>query len=77
MESLAFSYYASRIWNQLPEEIRCAPTVVRFKSRLKTHLFSYAFTEWALCHCSSDCFYNCALSYFFNSQLFKLFLFVL
>ncbi|XDV16949.1 hypothetical protein PO909_016432 [Leuciscus waleckii] len=41
----AFSYYASRSWNQLPEEIRCAPTVVTFKSRLKTLLFSYAFTE--------------------------------
>jgi len=41
----AFSYYA---------QIRCAPTVVTFKSRLKTHLFSYVFTEWALCRCSSD-----------------------
>ncbi|XDV11838.1 hypothetical protein PO909_000647 [Leuciscus waleckii] len=41
----AFSYYASHSWNQLPEEIRCAPTVVTFKSRLKTLLFSYAFTE--------------------------------
>ena len=51
----AFSYYASRSWNQLPEEIRCAPTVVTFKSRLKTLLFSCAFTEWALCRCSSDC----------------------
>jgi len=41
----AFSHYASHSWNQLPEEIRCAPTVVAFKSRLKTHLFSCAFTE--------------------------------
>jgi len=41
----AFCYYASRSWNQLPEEIGCAPTVVTFKSRLKTHLFSCAFTE--------------------------------
>ena len=39
----AFSYYASRSWNQLPEEIRCAPTVATFKSRLKTHLFNFAF----------------------------------
>jgi len=38
-----FRYYASRSWNQLPEEIRCA--VVKFKSRIKTHLFSCAFTE--------------------------------
>ncbi len=36
----AFSYYAARSWNQLPEEIRCAKTLATFKSRLKTHLFS-------------------------------------
>ena len=41
----AFSYYAARSWNQLPEEIRCAKTLVTFKSRLKTHLFSCAFVE--------------------------------
>ncbi len=41
----AFSYYAARSWNQLPEEIRCAKTLAIFKSRLKTHLFSCAFVE--------------------------------
>uniref|UniRef100_A0A8C1X0A8 Reverse transcriptase domain-containing protein n=1 Tax=Cyprinus carpio TaxID=7962 RepID=A0A8C1X0A8_CYPCA len=41
----AFSYYAARRWNQLPEEIRCAKTLVTFKSRLKTHLFNCAFIE--------------------------------
>ncbi len=41
----AFSYYAARSWNQLPEEIRCAKTLVTFKSSLKTHLFSCAFVE--------------------------------
>ncbi len=44
----AFSYYAARSWNQLPEEIRCAKTLATFKSRFKTHLFSCAFTELAL-----------------------------
>ncbi len=39
----AFSYYAARSWNQLPEEIKCAKTLATFKSRLKTHLFSSAF----------------------------------
>ncbi len=39
----AFSYYAARSWNQLPEEIRCAKTLATFKSRPKTHLFSCAF----------------------------------
>ncbi len=36
----AFSYYAARSWNQLPEEIRCAKTLATFKSSLKTHLFA-------------------------------------
>ncbi len=41
----AFSYFAARSWNQLPEEIRCAKTLATFKFRLKTHLFSCAFVE--------------------------------
>ncbi len=41
----AFSYFAARSWNQLPEEIRCAKTLATFKSRLITHLFSCAFVE--------------------------------
>ncbi|KAL0150468.1 hypothetical protein M9458_054285 [Cirrhinus mrigala] len=41
----AFSHYAARSWNQLPEEIKWAKTLATFKSRLKTHLFSCAFTE--------------------------------
>ncbi len=51
----AFSYYATRSWNQLPEEIRCAKTLATFKSRLKTHLFSCAFVEWALRYVRTDC----------------------
>ncbi len=51
----AFSYYAARSWNQLPEEIRCAKTLATFKSRLKTHLFSCAFVKWALCYVRTDC----------------------
>ncbi len=41
----AFSYYAARSWNQVPEEIRCAKTLATFKSSLKTHLFCCAFVE--------------------------------
>ncbi len=51
----AFSYYAARSWNQLPEEIRCAKTLATFKSSLKTHLFSCAFVEWSLCYVRTDC----------------------
>ncbi len=61
-----FSYFPACSWNQLPEEIRCAKTLAIFKSRLKTHLFSCAFVEWALCYVRADCtmydhflFYNC------------------
>ncbi len=51
----AFSYLAARCWNQLPEEIKCVKTLATFKSRLKTHLFSCAFVEWALCYVRTDC----------------------
>ncbi len=51
----AFSSYAACSLNQLPEEIRCAKTLATFKSRLKTHLFSCAFVEWALCYVRTDC----------------------
>ncbi len=57
----AFSYYAARSWNQLPEEIRCAKTLATFKSGLKTHLFSCAFVEWALCYVRTDCFILCII----------------
>ncbi len=32
----AFSYFAARSWNQLPEEIRCAKTLATFKYRLNS-----------------------------------------
>ncbi len=51
----AFSYFAACSWNQLPEEIRYAKTLATFKSRLKTHLFSSAFVDWALCYVPTDC----------------------
>ncbi len=37
------------------QEIRCAKTLATFKSRLKTHLFSCAFVEWAQCYVRTDC----------------------
>ncbi len=57
----AFSYYAARSWNQLPEEIKCAKTLATFKSGLKTHLFSCAFVEWALCYVRTDCIILCII----------------
>ncbi len=60
----AFSYYAARSWNQLPEEIKCAKTLATFKSRLKTHLFSCAFVEWALCYVRTDCIILCIILFY-------------
>ncbi len=40
----AFSYLAPKLWNSLPDNIRGSDTLSLFKSRLKTHLFSQAFT---------------------------------
>ena len=39
----AFAIAAPRLWNQLPLDIRSAPSISGFKSRLKTHLYSLAF----------------------------------
>ena len=39
----AFCHYAPHSWNKLPEDIRSAPTLPIFKSKLKTFLFSFAF----------------------------------
>lgn len=39
----AFAVAASRLWNQLPSNIRYVPTISTFKSGLKTHLYSLAF----------------------------------
>ncbi len=40
----AFSYLAPKLWNSLPDNFRGSDTLSLFKSRLKTHLFSQAFT---------------------------------
>ncbi len=39
----AFAVAAPRLWNQLPPDIKSAPSISVFKSRLKTHLYSMAF----------------------------------
>ncbi len=42
----AFAVAAPRLWNQLPPDIKSAPSISVFKSRLKTHLYSMAFPEF-------------------------------
>ncbi|XP_067305621.1 uncharacterized protein, partial [Pseudorasbora parva] len=40
----SFSYLAPKLWNSLPSIVREADTLCQFKSRLKTHLFTMAYT---------------------------------
>uniref|UniRef100_A0A8C1KKX3 Reverse transcriptase domain-containing protein n=1 Tax=Cyprinus carpio TaxID=7962 RepID=A0A8C1KKX3_CYPCA len=40
----SFSYLAPKLWNNLPNIVREADTLLQFKSRLKTHLFNLAYT---------------------------------
>ena len=41
-----FSNYAPTLWNNLPVFIRSSPSLQRFRSALKTHLFREAFNIW-------------------------------
>uniref|UniRef100_A0A9J7XWR8 Reverse transcriptase n=1 Tax=Cyprinus carpio carpio TaxID=630221 RepID=A0A9J7XWR8_CYPCA len=40
----SFSYLAPKLWNNLPNIVQEADTLLQFKSRLKTHLFNLAYT---------------------------------
>ena len=40
----AFSVSAPTLWNNLPQDVRSCANQATFKSRLKSHLFSLAFT---------------------------------
>ena len=35
----AFSVCAPKLWNNLPENVKCSPNLTSFKSNLKTYLF--------------------------------------
>ena len=39
-----FSFAAAKLWNSLPDHIRCIDTLISFKSSLKTFLFRQAKT---------------------------------
>ena len=43
----AFAVAAPKLWNDLPLHVRQAPTLLAFKSRLKTHFYSLAFPRLA------------------------------
>ena len=43
---LSFSFASSSVWNSIPNDVRCAPSLSSFNSRLKTYLFRSAYKDW-------------------------------
>ena len=41
----SFSFASSSVWNSIPNDVRCAPSLSSSKSRLKTYLFRSAYTD--------------------------------
>ena len=41
----SFSFASSSVWNSIPNDVRCAPPLSSFKSRLKTYLFRSAYKD--------------------------------
>ena len=44
----SFSFASSSVWNSIPNDVRCAPSLSSFKSRLKTFLFCSAYKDWTV-----------------------------
>ena len=42
----SFSFASSSVWNFVPNDVRCAPSLSSFKSRLKTYLFCSVYKDW-------------------------------
>ena len=41
----SFSFASSSVWNSIPSDVRCAPSLSSFKSRLKTYLFRSVYKD--------------------------------
>ena len=41
----SFSFASSSVWNTIPSDVRCAPSLSSFMSRLKTYLFSSVYKD--------------------------------
>ena len=44
----SFSFASSSVWNTIPNDVRCAPSLSSFKSRLKTYLFRSVYIHWTV-----------------------------
>ena len=43
-----FSFASSSVWNSIPNDVRCAPSLSSYTSRLKTYLFRSVYETWTL-----------------------------
>ena len=41
----SFSFASSSVWNSIPNDVRCAPSLSSFKSRLKAYLFRSVYKD--------------------------------
>ena len=41
----SFSFASSSVWNSIPNDVRCAPSLSSFKSRLRTYLFRSVYKD--------------------------------
>ena len=41
----SFSFASSSVWNSIPNDVKCAPSLLPFKSRLKTYLFCSVYKD--------------------------------
>ena len=41
----SFSFASYSVWNSIPNDVRCAPSLSSFKSRLKTYLFRSVYKD--------------------------------
>ena len=44
----SFSLASSSLWNSIPNDVRCAPSLSPFKYRLKTYLFCSVCKDWTV-----------------------------
>ena len=44
----SFSFASSSVWNSIPIDVRCAPSLSSFKSHLKTCLFRSVYKDWTV-----------------------------
>ena len=45
LDDRSFHFASSSVWNSIPNDVRCAPSLSSYKSRLKTYLFRSAYKD--------------------------------